>query len=100
MPAEILTKKIISKKHIPEDERVPLVLHPNKAYLETERERLTIKSIMVTLSALMSVFILNVFWNRLLYAFSSVFLLSGISRITGKITYTRRKSIIQKPAQP
>ena len=28
----------------------PLVLHPNKAYLETERKRLTIRSVIVTLS--------------------------------------------------
>ena len=31
---------------------VPLVLHPNKSYLEEERKRLTIRSIAVTLSVL------------------------------------------------
>ncbi len=68
---------------------VPLVLHPNKTYLETERKRLTIKSIVVTLSVLTCVVVLNVFWNRMLYAFSAVFFLAGISRIAGKIAYDR-----------
>ena len=67
----------------------PLVLHPNKAYLETEKKRLTIRSIVVTLSLLVSVIVLNIFWNRFLYAFSAVFLLAGISRIAGKIAYAR-----------
>lgn len=68
---------------------IPLVLHPNKAYLETERKRLTIRSIVVTLSLLVSVVVLNTYWNRMLYAFSAVFLLAGISRIAGKIAYGR-----------
>ena len=68
---------------------VPLVLHPNKTYLETERKRLTIKSIAVTLSLLVSVVVLNIFWSRMLYAFAAVFLLAGVSRITGKIVYNR-----------
>ena len=68
---------------------VPLVLHPNKAYLETERKRLTIKSIAVTLSLLVSVVVLNVFWDSMLYALAAVFLLAGVSRITGKIVYNR-----------
>ena len=68
---------------------VPLVLHPNKSYLEAERKRLTIKSIMVTLSVLACVVVLNVFWDRMLYAFSAVFFLAGISRIAGKIAYGR-----------
>lgn len=68
---------------------VPLALHPNKAYLETERKRLTIRSIVVTLSLLISVVVLNIFWNKLLYAFSAVFLLAGDSRIAGKIAYGR-----------
>ena len=71
---------------------VPLVLHPNKAYLETERKRLTIKSIVVTLSLLVSVVVLNIFWNSMLYAFSAVFFLAGISRIAGKIAYNFRSS--------
>ena len=70
---------------------VPLVLHPNKSYLEEERKRLTIKSIAVTLSVLVCVVILNIFWNRMLYAFAMVFLLAGISRIAGKNAYNRRK---------
>ena len=68
---------------------VPLVLHPNKSYLETEGKRLTIKSIAVTLSLLVSVVVLNIFWSRMLYAFAAVFLLAGVSRITGKIVYNR-----------
>ena len=68
---------------------VPLVLHPNKSYLEEERKRLTSRSIAVTLAAMIWVITLNVFWNRLLYAFSAVFFLSGISRIFGKIIYSQ-----------
>ena len=68
---------------------IPLVLHPNKSYLETEKKRLTIKSIVMTLSLLVSVVVLNIFWNRMLYAFAAVFLLAGVSRITGKIVYNR-----------
>ena len=68
---------------------VPLVLHPNKSYLEPEKKRLTIKSIIVTLSLLVSVVALNIFWSRMLYAFAAVFLLAGVSRITGKIVYNR-----------
>ena len=67
---------------------VPLALHPNKTYLETERKRLTIKSIAVTLSVLTSVVVLNIFWKRMLYAFSAVFLHAGISRLTGRFMYT------------
>ena len=73
---------------------VPLVLHPNKSYLEIERKRLTIKSIAVTLSVLVSVVVLNVFWNRMLYAFAAVFLLSGTSRIVGKMVYHRQKKVV------
>ena len=68
---------------------VPLVLHPNKSYLEEERKRLTIKSIVVTLSVLLCAVTLNVFWSRMLYAFAAVFFLAGISRIVGKIAYDR-----------
>lgn len=71
---------------------VPLVLHPNKSYLEEERKRLTVKSIVVTLSLLVSVIVLNIFWNSMLYAFSAVFFLAGISRIAGKIAYNFRSS--------
>ena len=69
---------------------VPLVLHPNKSYLEAKKKRLAIRSIVVTLSLLISVVVLNLFWCRMLYAFSAMFLASGISRITGKIVYRRR----------
>ena len=65
----------------------PLVLHPNKAYLETERKRLTIRSVIVTLSVIMPVIFINVFWDRFLYAFSAVCLLAGVSRIAGKLAY-------------
>ena len=70
---------------------VPLVLHPNKSYLETEKKRLTIRSITITLSVLIAVIVLNIFWNKMLYAFSAVLLLSGISRICGKIVYARKR---------
>ena len=69
---------------------VPLVLHPNKAYLKAEKKCLTIRSVVVTLSLLVSVIALNIFCNRMLYAFSAMFLASGISRIMGKIVYRRR----------
>ena len=68
---------------------IPLVLHPNKSYLETERKRLTIRSVVLTLSVLVSVIVLNIFWNSFLYAFSAMFLLAGISRIAGKIAYDK-----------
>ncbi len=42
----------------------PLVLHPNKAYLETERKRLTIRSLIVTLSMEALAIIINVFWKK------------------------------------
>ena len=71
---------------------IPLVLHPNKSYLEEERKRLTMKSIAVTLSVLICVVVLNVFWNRMLHAFAAVFLLAGISRIAGKIAYNLKLS--------
>ena len=70
---------------------VPLVLHPNKAYLETEKKRLTIRSVMITLSVLISVIVLNIFWDRMLCAFSAMFLLAGISRLTGKIHINSEK---------
>ena len=59
------------------------------ADLMTERKRLTIRSIVVTLTILACVVVLNVFWDRMLYAFAAVFLLSGASRIAGKIIYDR-----------
>ena len=73
---------------------VPLVLHPNKTYLETERKRLTIKSIAVTLSVLVCAIVLNIFWSRMLHAFAAVFLLAGISRIAGKIAYNRKYKVV------
>ncbi|MBR6323070.1 MAG: accessory gene regulator B family protein [Lachnospiraceae bacterium] len=76
---------------------VPLVLHPNKSHLETERKRLTIRSIVVTLSLLVSVVVLNIFWDRLLYAFSAVFLLAGVSRIAGKLAYLSLSHLVPVP---
>ena len=70
---------------------VPLVLHPNKSYLEAERKRLAIRSDVVTLSLLVSVIVLNIFWNKMLYTFSAAFLLAGVSRLSGEIAYVRRK---------
>ena len=72
----------------------PLVLHPNKAYLGTERKRLTIRSVIVTLSVIMPVIFINVFWDRFLYAFSAVCILAGVSRIAGKLAY--RSSYLNK----
>lgn len=69
---------------------IPLVLHPNKLYLETKRRRLTIRSIVVTLSILICTLIINVFWNKMLYAFAALFLLAGISRIAGRIKYSQK----------
>ena len=76
----------------------PLVLHPNKYYLEAERKRLTIRSIITTLSLLVIVILIrlwktDVFNNELLFAFSAAFLLSGISRIIGKIVYRNSQKI-------
>lgn len=66
---------------------IPLVLHPNKAYLESERKRLSIRSVIITVSLLTAVIILNSINNHLLYAFSAVFFLAALSRATGKIAY-------------
>ena len=63
----------------------PLVLHPNKAYLEKDRRPLSIRSAVVTVFILAVVIICNLFWSSLLYAFSAAFLLAGISRIGGKL---------------
>ncbi len=65
----------------------PLVLHPNKAYLEPEKQHLSSRSVIVTLSIGALAIIINVFWNEFLYAFSAAFLLAGISRIAGKVAY-------------
>ena len=65
----------------------PLVLHPNKSYLEAERKPLSSRSVIVTLSIGALAIIINAFRNEFLYAFSAVFLLAGISRIAGKVAY-------------
>ena len=79
----------------------PLVLHPNKSYLEAERKRLTIRSIITTLSLLVIVISIrlwktDVFKNELLFAFSAAFLLSGISRIIGKSYTKNRRRFLNK----
>ena len=63
----------------------PLVLHPNKAHVEKERKSLSARSIIITTVILTAVIICNIIWDRILYAFSAAFLLSGISRIGGMI---------------
>ena len=65
----------------------PLVLHPNKSYLEAERKPLSSRSVIVTLSIGALAIIINAFRNEFLYAFSAAFLLAGISRIAGKVAY-------------
>ncbi len=76
----------------------PLVLHPNKSHLETERKRLTIRSVVTTISLLLVAVVLS-FWkpvlfrNELLDAFSAAFFLSGISRIIGKFVYRNNHTI-------
>ena len=65
----------------------PLVLHPNKSYLEAERKPLSSRSVIVTLSIGALSIIINAFRNEFLYAFSAAFLLAGISRIAGKVAY-------------
>ena len=82
-----LTDFMIRKGYIePEDRDIylygyllllfPLVLHPNKAYLEKERRPLSVRSAVVTVFILATVIICNMFWSSLLYAFSATFLLS------------------------
>lgn len=70
----------------------PLALHPNRSHLKKKKTRLIMKSIVVTLSFLLFTVILNIFWNRMLHAFAAVFLLAGISRISGKVIYGRMNS--------
>ena len=76
----------------------PLVLHPNKSHLKTERKRLTIRSVVTTISLLLVAVVLS-FWkpvlfrNELLDAFSAAFFLSGISRIIGKFVYRNNHTV-------
>ena len=67
----------------------PLVLHPNKSFLNAKRGPLTIRSEITTLFLMSCVIALNIYWNRYLHSFSAAFLLSGLSRIAGKIIYDR-----------
>lgn len=70
---------------------IPLVLHPNKAYLEPEMKHLSIRSFIITILLLTATVILNSFYNRMFYVFSAVFFLAALSRIAGKIAYQNHK---------
>ena len=67
----------------------PLVLHPNKEYLSSERGRLVGKSYMT----LVFLILLSVILMRALHislpVFSALFSLSSLSRVTGKAKYRR-----------
>lgn len=68
---------------------IPLTLHPNKSFLESKRKTLSIRSIIVTVLAMILVIALYFLWDTLLFAFSVAFLLAAISRIAGKIVYSK-----------
>lgn len=67
----------------------PLVLHPNKEYLSSERGKLMVKSYM----ALVFLILLSVILMKTLLislpVFSALFSLSSLSRVIGKVKYRR-----------
>ena len=65
----------------------PLVLHPNKKYLENQRKRLTIRSLAVTIITAVAALLLIRLVRLPLYIVSAVFFLSGLSRVCGRIKY-------------
>jgi len=67
----------------------PLVLHPRKAYLENRRKSLSIRSVIVTLCILAIAITVSVLLPWLLCAFAMSFILAAISRIAGKVAYSK-----------
>lgn len=71
---------------------VPLVLHPNKQYLEGDRPRLTRRSYLAT-TALLAACLLLIFVLRLPPApFAAGVALSAVSRLAAKIIDCRRRA--------
>ncbi len=68
---------------------VPLVLHPNKAYLKRINNHLVVKSFLLTSSLIIITVCVNTYTSTFLYAFAATFTLAGISRVSGKILYQR-----------
>lgn len=68
---------------------IPLTIHPNKSFLEAKRKPLTIRSIIMTLSALVLVIIVCIFVNKYLCACAATFFLAAVSRIAGKKKYSK-----------
>ncbi len=66
---------------------IPLTIHPNKSFLEPKRRSLTIRSIIMTLSALVLVILVNILFDKYLCACAAVFFLAAASRMAGKIKY-------------
>ena len=70
----------------------PLVLHPNRSYLESEKDYLIKRSRIVTVFCFFLTLVINSFFDKFLYAFSAVFFLAAISRICGKVSYIRKQN--------
>lgn len=68
---------------------IPLTIHPNKSFLEPKRKPLTIRSIIMTLSALVLVILVSIFLDKYLCACTAVFFLAAVSRIAGKMKYSK-----------
>ena len=68
---------------------LPLVLHPNKAFLEEKRIGLSIRSVIVTFCVLAAAITLSLFFPRLLCAFAMSSILAAVSRIAGKVAYSK-----------
>ena len=72
---------------------IPLTIHPNKSFLEPKRKPLTIRSIIMTLSALVLVILVSIFLDKYLCACTATFFLAAASRIAGKMKYSKTKPV-------
>lgn len=68
---------------------IPLTIHPNKSFLEPKRKLLTIRSIIMTLSALVLVILVSIFFDKYLCVCAATFFLAAVSRIAGKMKYSK-----------
>lgn len=68
---------------------IPLTIHPNKSFLEPKRKPLTIRSIIMTLAALVLVVLVSIFFDKYLFACTATFFLAAVSRIAGKMKYKK-----------
>lgn len=71
---------------------IPLTIHPNKSFLEPKRKSLTTKSIIATFSGVVLVILISIISVKILCPFTAGFFLSAVSRIAGKILYSKKAS--------